>query len=64
MSGSKQRDLFFDDLAREAYRRWQRREEANDNKDDAAHNRLLIENGDPELERVIAALEQGWTEGR
>ncbi|CEJ87887.1 hypothetical protein HYPGJ_31444 [Hyphomicrobium sp. GJ21] len=48
----------------EAYRRWQRREEANDNQVSAAHNRLIIENGDPECEKVIAALEEGWSEGR
>ncbi len=64
MSDDKQPDLFFDELGREAYRRWQRRQEANDNNAQAAHNKLVIENGDPECEKVIAALEQGWLESR
>jgi hypothetical protein len=64
LSGDKQPDLFFDDVAREAFRRWQRKEEAKDAGETADHNRLLIENGDPEMEEVIAALEQGWSAGR
>jgi len=56
--------LFPGEAARRAYRRWQRREEARDQADCACHNRLLIENGDPELEVVVSALEQGWKEGR
>lgn len=62
MSGSDQPELFVDDLAREAYRRWQREEEERDSVRVARHNRLVIENGDPELDVVISALEQGWNE--
>ncbi|MBS0234829.1 MAG: hypothetical protein JSR99_15240 [Proteobacteria bacterium] len=51
---------FFDEIARKAYRRWQTTEEKKDATETAGHNRLLIENGDPELEQVICALEQGW----
>lgn len=64
MSGSDQPELFFDDLDREAYRRWLRDAEERDSVRVARHNRLVIENGDPELDEVIAALEQGWKEGR
>ncbi len=62
MSQPDQTDLFFDELAREAYRRWQMREEDKDGQAQAAHNKLIIENGDPECEKVIAALEKGWLE--
>lgn len=64
MSGDERPDWFFDELGREVFRRWQKKEEAKDAAEVAAHNTLLIENGDPELEEVIAALEQGWTRGR
>lgn len=64
MSGSDQPELFFDDLAREAYRRWQKEEEERELARVARHNQRVIENGDPELEVVISALEQGWKEGR
>ena len=64
MTGPEQPDLFFDELGRLAYRRWQNAEQAKDAGETAAHNRLIIENGDPECERLIAALEQGWSGGR
>lgn len=48
----------------EAYRRWQKREEAKDALVTSAHNRLVIENGDPEIEAAVQALEQGWIDGR
>ena len=53
---------FFDDEARAAYFRWQRREERKDKAEQSAHNKLVIENGDPECEMAIAALERGWLE--
>jgi hypothetical protein len=46
------------------FRRWQRREENRDRREQAHFNKLVIENGDPECEAVIAALEEGWKEGR
>ncbi len=65
MSGNNQPDPFFEDLGREAYQRWQERQEAKDKETQTAHNKLVIENGDPELEAAISALEQGWRdEGR
>lgn len=64
LSHPEQPDLFFDDLAREAYRHWQKREEAKDAAKTSAHNRLVIENGDPEIEAAVQALEQGWIDGR
>jgi len=54
-----QPDFFFDPPS-EVYRRWQKREEEKDEGARVAHNTLIIENGDPECEKVIAALEQGW----
>lgn len=57
-------DDFFAEESREGYRRWQKREEMKDDAAVKAHNRLVIENDDPEMERTIAALEQGWSEGR
>ena len=63
MSRSTPPDFYYDHL-QEVYRRWQKREETKDANEDAAHNRLVIENGDPECEKVIAALEQRWIEGR
>jgi hypothetical protein len=53
---------FFDVEFREAYRRWQQREEKRDAEKTTSHNRLLIENGDHELEALVTALEQGWKE--
>jgi hypothetical protein len=52
----------FEEWADRAYRRWQQNEEAKDADKTVAHNRLLVENGDPELDHVIGALEQGWRE--
>jgi len=49
----------------EAYRLWLKREELRDLEQVARRNRRLIENGDPECEQVISALEAGWRgEGR
>ncbi len=59
MSHPDQPDFFYDTEG-EVYRRWQKREEAKDKGQQVAHNTLIIENGDPECEKVIAALEQGW----
>jgi hypothetical protein len=64
VSGDKQPDLPFEDFEAEGYRRWQKREEGKDNQAQSAHNKLIIENGDPEMEQAVAALEQGWLEGR
>ena len=44
----------------EAYRLWLEREELRDLEQVARRNRRLIENGDPECEAVISALETGW----
>lgn len=64
MRHDEQLDLFFVEIGREAFRRWQRREDAKEAAEVVAHNKLLIESGDPEMEQVISALEQGWLEGR
>lgn len=64
MSDSKQPELPFDDFEPEVYRRWQKHEEVKDDQVQSARNKLIIENGDPEMEQVVAALEQGWREGR
>ncbi|WP_414463388.1 hypothetical protein [Hyphomicrobium sp. DY-1] len=56
--------VFFDDIGREAYRRWQKREEVKEDAVRKEHNRLVIENHDPEMELMIAALEEGWREER
>jgi len=61
VTGPKLPDPSFEDFEEEVYRRWQKREEANDKQVQAHHNKLIIENGDPECEKVIAALEKGWT---
>ncbi|MBS0232545.1 MAG: hypothetical protein JSR99_03555 [Proteobacteria bacterium] len=57
-------DDFFTEQGREAYRRWQQGQEREDAFARSAHSKLIIENGDPECEKVIAALEQGWSEER
>lgn len=64
MSGKERPEIFFTDEARAAYRRWQEREEKKDTLAQAEHNALVIETGDPEMEQLIAALEQGWTKDR
>ena len=48
----------------EAYRLWLEREELRDFEQVARRNRRLIENGDPECDAVIAALEAGWEQER
>jgi hypothetical protein len=47
-----------------AYDAWLKREAAKDAARAALYQRLVIENDDPECERVIAALEAAWTQGR
>lgn len=60
MNGNEPPEKFFSEKARAAYRRWQKAKERNDDLAQALHNRRTIENGDPECEQVITALEQGW----
>jgi hypothetical protein len=54
----------FAEWANRSFLRWQRCEEKKDGLSQARHNKLIIENGDPETEAAVTALEQGWNEGR
>lgn len=54
----------FEEWAHHAFLRWQLREERKDGLSQARHNKLVVENGDPETEAAVTALEQGWKDGR
>jgi hypothetical protein len=57
-------DIDFEEWARRAFSRWQLREGEKDEHDRLNHNRYIIENGDPETESAITALEEGWRKAR
>lgn len=57
-------DTDFEEWANRAFLRWQLREERKDALTHARHDKAIIENGDPETEAAVTALEQGWKEGR
>lgn len=43
------------------YDRWTQEQDRDDEVAECTHRKLAIEQGDPECETVIAALEAGWT---
>jgi hypothetical protein len=50
-----------DQFDEQTYRHCQLRDQAKDDHYAALYRQRLIHNGDPECERVISALEQGWS---
>lgn len=48
----------------DAYRRWQEQVELAELERVARYRRGVIEQGDPECEAVVSALEEGWAASR